>query len=443
MMTVLPLPIGTIGSGAFAGALAWAARHNKFIDIAIFVSTYVGMAIGGLPGTRLDRASIATLGAVAALLFHRMTFQQAMNEINFPTLALLVSMMVISAQLRLAGYYDWVVRRIVDAGKSPRNLLAFIMLSAALLSALFANDVICLIFTPVLCLAMRRAGRDPIPYLMALAVSANIGSAATVIGNPQNMLIGQTGNLSFAAFTLTVLPLVVVSLALAYVAVATIYHRRIFREPVKPVEIPTDHPAAQQVVTRWSMIHKTLVIMGLLLVAMVAGEWIGLSRPVAALAAAGLVLISRKTRPRDLFTLVDWNLILLFIGLFIVIGDAQRHALLAPAMHAIAHAGISLKSHGPLAATTLVLSNLVSNVPAVLLLKPAIPVAATSTWYLLAVVSTFAGNLTLLGSIANLIVAEQAKQFSINLRFTEYLKVGVPLTLVSTSLAVVYFHFIH
>ena len=428
---------------AFATAVtSWASHHGQWLDAVIFLTTYLGLALGGLPGTRLDRTSIATLGAVAILVLHRLTFQQAINEVNFPTLALLISMMIISAQLRIAGYYDWVVRRIVTAAKSPHTLLALIMLAAAVLSALFANDVICLIFTPVLCVAMRRAGRDPIPYLMALAVSANIGSAATVIGNPQNMLIGQAGNLSFAAFSLTVLPLVIVSLGLAYVTVAIVYSRRIFTLAAAQ-DIPADHPAAKAAITRWSMIHKTLLIMGLLLLAMIVGGAIGLSRPIAAMAAAGLILISRKTRPRDLFALVDWNLILLFVGLFIVIGDAQRHALLAPAMHAIAHAGISLQSHVPLASTTLVLSNLVSNVPAVLLLKPAIPVSATSTWYLLAVVSTFAGNLTLLGSIANLIVAEQAEPFSIRLAFTEYLKVGVPLTLVTTALAVGYFQFVH
>ncbi len=429
---------------AFATAVtSWASHHGQWLDLAIFLTTYLGLALGGLPGTRLDRTSIATLGAVAVLVLHRLSFGQAINEINFPTLALLISMMIISAQLRLAGYYDWVVRRIVSVAKSPRVLLALIMLAASVLSALFANDVICLIFTPVLCVAMRRAGRDPIPYLMALAVSANIGSAATVIGNPQNMLIGQAGNLSFAAFSLTVLPLVIVCVVLAFVTVTVVYRRRLSDIVSEKMDVPGDHPAAREAVTRWSMIHKTLFIMGLLLLAMIIGEGIDLSRPVAALAAAGLLMISRKTRPRDLFALVDWNLILLFVGLFIVIGDAQRHALLAPAMHAIAHAGISLQSHIPLASTTLVLSNLVSNVPAVLLIKPAIPMSATSTWYLLAVTSTFAGNLTLLGSIANLIVAEQAEPFSIRLAFTEYLKVGVPLTLVTTALAVGYFQFVH
>ncbi len=433
----------TVAAGATAALAAWAVHHEQWLDAVLFLSTYVGLALGGWPGTRLDRTSIATLGAVAVLVLHRMTFSEAMADINFPTLALLISMMIISAQLRLAGYYDWVVRRIVSTAKSPRVLLILIMLVSASLAALFANDVICLIFTPVLCVGLHRARRDPVPYLMALAVSANIGSAATIIGNPQNMLIGQAGNLSFGAFTLRVFPLAAFCLVLAYFAVAIIYRRRICSQTPALARIPEDHPAAKEAVTRWSMIHKTLFIMALLLVAMVAGPWIGLSRPIAALAAAGMVMISRKTRPRDLFALVDWNLILLFIGLFIVIGDAQRHSLLAPVMHAISRSGISLQSHTPLAVAALVLSNVVSNVPAVLLLKPVIPVAATSTWYLLAVVSTFAGNFTLLGSIANLIVAEQAEAFSIRLAFSEYLKVGVPLTLLTTALAVAYFQFIH
>ena len=425
-------------------------------DAIILALTYCGLALGTIPGTRLDRSSIAMLGAIAVLLFRRMSFSTAMGQIDFGTLALLISLMVISAQLRLAGFYHFVVNKIVSAADRPWILLMAVTGTAALLSALFANDVICLIFAPVIVVAFKRAGRDPIPYLMALATAANIGSAATIIGNPQNMLIGESGKLSFAGYTLAVFPLILASLILNVLAVALVYRHRIF-SPAKAtasgtagttnaamvMDDPPEAPSlqAQAPAVQWAMVVKCLLIMAMLLVALIFGNFFSLPRPIAALAAAGLVLVSRKTRPRDLFAMVDWNLILLFIGLFIVIGNAQVHQLLQPAMHALKVHGINLQSRGPLAAVTLVLSNIVSNVPAVLLLKPAIAAHATTLWYLLAVVSTFAGNLTLMGSIANLIVAEQSGRYAVRLSFGEYLKVGLPLALATTAMAVLYFKF--
>jgi len=420
---------------AAPGAVYWP-------DALIFAATYIGLALGAIPGTRLDRTGIAVLGGIAVVLTRRMNFDDAIAQINFPTLFLLVSMMVISAQLRLAGFYEWVMRRIVAASHRPTQLLGGVIFSSALLSALFANDVICLIFTPVLCGALLRARRDPIPFLMALVTASNIGSAATVIGNPQIILIGQTAHLSFLRYSITVIPLIVVCLLLNYAAIRLIYRHQLRAQvkhspgPANPTHKP--HPAQH-----WDLITKALLIMGLLLIAMILGDVLNLPRQVAAMAAAGLILISRKTKTSDLLALVDWNLILLFIGLFIVIGDAQQNHLIQPAFDWLQQAGISLNSHVSLAGVTLILGNIVSNVPAVLLIKSALaPQTSTNTWYLLAVISTFAGNLTLLGSIANLIVSEQAKTFSIRLAFTEYLKAGATLTLICSALALLYFHWI-
>jgi Na+/H+ antiporter NhaD/arsenite permease-like protein len=422
--------------------IAATAHRVDWPDVLIFALTYFGLALGDVPFTRLDRSSIAILGAVAVLLFHRMSLHAAMAGVDFPTLILLISMMIISAQLRLAGFYDWVVRRIVAASHQPWRLLAGLIGFSAILSALFANDVICLIFTPVLCLALQRARRDPVPYLMALATSSNIGSASTLIGNPQNMLIGESAHLHFAGYFFTVLPLILMCMILNYLAIALIYRSRLFSDIEPPAASESAHEHHRPATMQWHLIAKSLIVMAILLMAMLGESFFHISRPVAAMAAAGVILVSRKTRPADLFALVDWNLILLFIGLFIVIADVQAHHLLAPALHTLARMGLSLKSHLPLAAITLVLSNLVSNVPAVLLIKPAIPLTATHSWYLLAVCSTLAGNLTLLGSIANLIVAQQAQPFAVNLRFREYLKAGVPLTLCTITLAVVYFKII-
>ncbi len=412
------------------------ASQPVWPDVAIFIATYVGLAIGGVPKTKLDRSAIALLGAIAVLLFRRLSFHDAMLQISFPTLALLISLMVVSAQLRMAGFYQWVVLRIVEVAHRPRSLLWGVIAVSAGLSALFANDVICLIFTPVLCIALKRAGRDPVPYLMALVTSSNLGSAATLIGNPQNMLISQTANLSFFAYSATVLPLVLLVLIIDGLLIWGIYHRRILTLIVAPGK---EQPTPEKVSPQWGVIRKTLFIMTLLLLAMLLGDVLHLPIAISAMTAAGLVMISRKTRPSDLFSLVSWNLILLFVGLFIVVGDIQSRELLAPVIHHLASMGVHLEAFLPLSVVTLVLSNIVNNVPAVLLLKPTIPHAAVLSWYVLAVISTFAGNLTMLGSIANLLVSEQARAQHVRLGYVEYLKVGVPLTLLSTVITIGYF----
>lgn len=416
-----------------AAAIVWL---HVWPDIVIFAATYLGLALGGVPKTRLDRSAIALLGAIAVLLFRRLSFHDAMLQISFPTLALLISLMVISAQLRLAGFYQWVVLRIVEVARRPRSLLCGVIAVSAGLSALFANDVICLIFTPVLCIALKRAGRDPVPYLMALVTSSNIGSAATLIGNPQNMLISQTAHLSFFAYSATVIPLVLFVLVIDGLLVWWIYHRRILDVVAAPGK---DQPTHEKITPQWGVIRKTLFIMTLLLLAMLLGDVLHLPIVISAMTAAGLVMISRKTRPSDLFSLVSWNLILLFVGLFIVVGDIQSRQLLTPVIHQLAKMGIHLAAFFPLSAVTLILSNIVNNVPAVLLLKPIIPQTAVLSWYVLAVISTFAGNLTMLGSIANLLVSEQAKAQNVQLGYMEYLKVGVPVTLLSTALTIGYF----
>lgn len=430
-----------------------AALH--FADWIIFLVVYLGVAIGTIPFTRLSRAAIALLGAIAVVALNRLSFAEATSHavIDWTTLALLFALMLLSASLRVSGFYTRVARLILDHAHKPWTLLVGIVGASALLSAIFANDIICLAFTPVLTVALLHARKNPVPYLIALATSSNIGSAATLIGNPQNMLIGQSARLSFAHFAVVVSPLVVICLVFNVLVVAFIYRKSLFGVAATPGETPDPviqdqhanpknlpQPPPPDPVRPWH-ITKALVITAGLVACFL---FTPIPREITALVAAGLVLVSRTQDPRRLFALIDWDLILLFIGLFIVIGDVQRHGLLTGIMGQI-QARVPLYEPLPFSLVTLLLSNLVSNVPAVLLLKPGLPLpaspadAVTATWYLLAVVSTFAGNLTLLGSIANLIVAEQARPHGIRLSFIEYLKVGVPLTLLTTCAAILYF----
>jgi Na+/H+ antiporter NhaD/arsenite permease-like protein len=412
-------------------------------DWIIFVVVYAGIAIGTIPYTRLSRSAIALLGAIAVVACGRLSFAAATeHRIDWTTLALLFSLMLLAASLRLAGFYTRILQTILAHASRPLVLLTGIVAASALLSALFANDIVCLAFTPVLAAALAQARRNPIPYLMALATSSNIGSAATIIGNPQNMLIGQSAHLSFGHFSAVITPLVIACLALNVVVVACVYRRALFAPPASETTLQASTPEMPIVPFRpWHATKALLITAGLV----VTFLFTPVPREIAALVAAGLVLISRRQDPRKLFALVDWDLILLFIGLFVVIGNVREHGLIDAALDFVRSRGIPLYNPLPFSAITLVLSNIVSNVPAVLLLKPGLPIplspadSATHAWYLLATVSTFAGNLTLLGSIANLIVAEQAQALGIRLSFIEYLKVGLPLTLLTTGLAVVYF----
>lgn len=414
---------------------------------SIFALTYIGIALGGLPYLVLDRTGVALLGAIAMVVF-AIDIPEAASHIDYETILLLFGLMIFSAQLRVAGFYAAAGRHLTPLTDRPGRLLAGIIIMSAALSALLANDIVCLAFTPLLCAAILAAGRNPIPYLVALAMSSNIGSAATIIGNPQNMYIGTVARLPFAHFTLVMLPVVVVSLALTWLGVMTVFKRELsatgaaLREPrVQMREGDTLGPSSLPLQTTASdpdryLITKTMVLLAALVACFVLldGQW----RAISALAGAAILLCSRRAKAARLYQLVDWNLIILFMGLFIVNGAMNQHGLTAAAFGRFAHSGVDLQQPWVLSSTTLALSNLVSNVPAVMLLKPTIAMNDHRGWYLLALVSTFAGNLTLVGSIANLIVAESASAFGVRLSLRTYCKLGIPLTLVTAALGTVW-----
>ncbi|GIW72990.1 MAG: transporter [Planctomycetota bacterium] len=422
----------------------WLLEQRPALVALIFAATYLGIALGGLPGLVLDRTGVALLGAIAMLATGALTIEQAVQAVDHETVLLLFGLMIFSAQLRVAGFYVTAGRFLTRLTERPLVLLGGLVATSAALSALLANDIVCLALTPLLCSALLRAGHDPIPYLVALATSSNVGSAATIIGNPQNMFIGSVGRLDFGHYTLVALVPVLVSLVLCWGLVAVLFHRRLHAPP-EPPGAPLLHPEDTLVPTSLPLqlepparddylIAKTLVLLAALVVCFlfVRGQW----RAIAALAGAGLLLCSRRARAARLYQLVDFNLILLFLGLFAVHGALEQQGLTARGLRALEHAGIDLRQPALLAAVTLGLSNLVSNVPAVLLLEPALSAFdQTRLWYLLALASTFAGNLTLVGSVANLIVAESASAFGVRLSLGLYCRVGVPLTLLTVALA--------
>ncbi len=393
----------------------------------LFILTYLGIAFGRLPGLAIDRTGIALLGAIAMVVTGVMDTAEAVAAIDFPTILLLYSLMVISAQLRLGGFYAWAAGRIIGLLHRPRLFLAMSMLLAAVLSSLLANDIVCLAFTPVLVRGLVAARLNPLPFLLGLAVASNIGSAATIIGNPQNMLIGQSAQLDFAGFLLWCLPPSLLALIAGFLLIVLLYRRRMSAGP-ESVTAVIDRRAA------WPDFHRGQTAKGLVAVAaLIVLFFTPVPREVSAIGLAGLLLCSRRNDTRRILGLVDWHLITLFCALFIVVHGISAGDLPGRLLEQLQTAGIHLNEPFTLAGLSAVLSNVFSNVPAVMLLIQFLQPGDTHLWYILAVSSTFAGNFILLGSIANLIVVEQALAEGVVVTFSEHARTGIPVTLVSMA----------
>ena len=396
---------------------------------AIFCAVYLGMIAGALPGLQLDRTGIALLGAIAIVALGALTPEEAARAVHLPTLLLLFAFMVVSAQLRLGGFYTWVTRKTAELPLSPPALLAVLIAIMAVLSAIFSNDIVCLAAAPVLTRICLRRGLDPLPFLLALACAANIGSAATLIGNPQNMLIGAALELDFGAYAATALPIVVPALAAAWVVIAWRSRGRWQLGPDLAAAAPTRRVDDDMPFDAWQT-AKGLAVAGTLLLLFLATA---IPREVAALTAAGVLLLSRRLHSTRMLGLVDWELLVLFIGLFVVNQAFQNTGLVARAVGELDAFGIVLERPAALFAASFVLSNIVSNVPAVMLLLPVAtdPLAGP----VLALASTLAGNLLVVGSIANIIVVDAAAKQGIRIDWRTHARIGIPVTVATTAIA--------
>jgi Na+/H+ antiporter NhaD/arsenite permease-like protein len=401
---------------------------TSLFSLFVIVVTIAGIAAGRYPHLRMNRATIALVGAATLAAIGAISSEQAYEALDLGTLMLLLAMMIINANLRIAGFFGLVAERILPRARSPRLLLLMVMVSAGLLSALFLNDTIVLVFTPLLLEIVLALGRNPIPYLMGLATAANIGSAGAITGNPQNMLIGASSGIPYLKFSMYLMPVAIIGLLCAWGILILVYRK----EFTKAFDTFVPH---REVRIYRPLLLKSAISVVVLLTLFVAGVEV----PLAAIIAASLLLVTRRLRPERVFNEIDWSLLVLFSGLFVVTAAIETSGwgdslfgLLLPLMDA-----------GVLSITvvTAALSNIISNVPAILLFRPLVQQFSNpeQVWLILAMASTFAGNLTLLGSIANLIVAETARRRRVTLSFTEYLKAGVPITLLTLLIGVVWF----
>ena len=422
-------------------ALPTLAPHDWGV-VAVFGVVYLGMFLGGLPHFKLDRSGVALLGAIAMIALTGMSLEEAARSVDLPTIALLFAFMVVSAQMRLGGFYTEVTRAVGALPLSRPGLLAALIAVAAGLSAVFSNDVVCLAMTPVVARICLERRLDPLPFLLALACAANIGSAATLIGNPQNMLIGSVLQLPFGAYLRSALVPVALSLVATWFWLAFVSGRAqragATQAPgSRPSVVPTVPDAADDGSPPFDRLQtaKGLLVAGVLMVVFLFTSW---PRDVAALVGAGVLLLSRRLHSSQVMGYVDWPLLLLFIGLFIVNHAFQGTGLAALAVRGLAAHGVHVAEPGALLVLGTLLSNLVSNVPAVMLLLPHLgepgSAGAQQAGVMLALASTFAGNLLLVGSIANLIVVDLAEKAGARIDWRAHARVGLPVTLISLAL---------
>lgn len=394
------------------------------IRLAILVVTYVLIAVQQFPGVRLNRPAASLLGAVAMVTIGGLEMGSAYAAIDLDVIVFLLGVLLLTGYLELGGFFEWAAERVLERTRSPRGLLAAIVGLGGLLSALFINDTICLVLTPLVVVMLRPLGVNPLPYLLAIALTSNVGSAMTLTGNPQNMLIGVSSGIGYARFTAMLALPSLGGLVIVYAVLGFAFRR----ELAIPFPRRVDMPAIE---FDPGLVGKALLVFVGALVGWLAGGPL----PLIAIVAGAVMIAIGGRDPSEAFAKVEWSLLLFFAALFVVMQGVRELPLVISLTSAAATnvTGDPWRDATVISGAMLALSNLVSNVPAVVLWLPVVPGLpnAEMAWLVMAMSSTFAGNLTLVGSMANLIVAERAKARGVTMRFRDYLAVGVPITILT------------
>jgi Na+/H+ antiporter NhaD/arsenite permease-like protein len=384
----------------------------------IFLASYVVFALGKFPGLKIDRTGAAIVGAVGMVAFRIVRAQDALHYIDFQTVVLLFSMMLIVGNLQLVGFFEWNAEAVLRRLK-PHQLLPAVIFTCGLLSAFFVNDIVCLVMVPFVLSITRRMKLQPLPYLLAVATASNIGSVSTITGNPQNMLIGSFSGIHYRDFLIHLGPVAVVGLFIDWAVLHWVHMRSVGFAVEEKDTIPLP-------VLDLSKLTKPVIVVAIV----VGGFFAGVDPALMAALGAAVLLITRTLEPQKLYKEVDWGLLVFFVGLFLIVGGAENAGITAKLLEVAHH--WNLQNMGVFALTVAGLCNIVNNVPAVMLLKSLVPGFSNprTAWMVLAMASTLAGNLTITGSVANIIVVESAKP-EIEIGFRDYLKAGVPITLMT------------
>ncbi len=390
--------------------------------MVIFALTYCGIAIGHVPGLRLNRTGIALLGAIGIMIFSRLPMTTLIGYNDGSTILLLFGFFVLSAQLRLSGFFDRVATAVALRLERPARFLLTLMMVTAALSAFLNHDIVCLVFAPIVGAALLRKQLNPTPFLVALAIASNIGAAATPVGNPQDMMIAQTAGLNFGPYMVWCFTPVVGALGAAYGIIWRMSRQGLAStgsasRPAGPTPAPIPFNRSHTI--------KGLVVLALV----IAFFFTSIPKEIIALTAAGIHLASPKFRTEDLLALVDWPILILFMALFVVTGAFQSTGYGDQAVAWLGRGGLDLHSPPVLAVVAAALSNLINNSAAAVLLAKVVDVHRPLTAYVLALANSFGGSLLITGSIANIIVVQQARDLGIDISFRDFARLGVPVTL--------------
>jgi Na+/H+ antiporter NhaD/arsenite permease-like protein len=403
-----------------APSAATLSEVSQVAAYAIFLASYLVFALGKFPGLKIDRPGAAIIGAVAMFAFGIVRAGESLRYIDFSTIVLLFAMMLIVGNLHLVGFFEWnaevVLRRL-----RPGYLLPAVIFTCGILSAFFVNDIVCLVMVPFVLSITRRMKLPPLMYLLAVATASNIGSVATITGNPQNMLIGSFSGISYRDFLLHLGPIALLGLLVNWAILYWVHARKlIMAAEVRSIPLPE---------LQLSRLTKPVIVASVVVV----GFFLGVPPAMMAALGAAVLLITRTLDPHRMYEEVDWGLLVFFVGLFLIVGGAEKAGIVARLLDVASH--WKLQQLSVFTLVVALFSNVVSNVPAVMLLKSLVPGFANThtAWLALAMASTLAGNLTITGSVANIIVVETAKN-DVPIGFWEYFRVGAPITLVTLLL---------
>lgn len=410
-------------------------NQKEVIAVIIFCVTYLLISGRQLKILPLNRPAAALLGTVLMVAFGVLTPEQAYRAVDYDTLVLLLGMMLISAYLCLAGFFDWAADWILRHAKTPHALLLYLIFTSGILSALLVNDVVCLMLTPLVVAVMVRGNLPLAPYLLALAMSANLGNVATLVGNPQNMIIGHLSGMPFLRFSASLIPVALAGLVIQY-GVLSVGFRKVLSQTV------IHRPAPQLHALDRRLLGLTLAVLGLVFAGFVAG----LNLSWTALGGGALVMVLAKRDTHQVLTLVDWNLLVFFAALFIVVEGLNKTGLPDQTyrhVHGVFGGSVASQAWN-FAWFSEAGSNVFSNVPFVLVAGKWINNFAQPElmWKVMALTTTFAGNLTIVGSVANIIVVESARGH-VELGFWDYARYGIPVTILTTVAGMLILMWLH
>lgn len=407
------------------------------IVLIVFLVVYLGMILGHLPWLKVDRASVALGGAIALLATSRMTEAQAIASVDFGTIGMLFGLMLISIQLEMAGVYGYLSAVITRIRTEPPILLALLIVLVGILSAFLTNDVVAVAVTPVVLSICLNRGMNPVPFLLAIAFAANAGAVATIIGSPQNMLIAERLDLSFVGYMGYAAVPAVLSLGVVWLVLVAIYRARWqLATPGGANGTALAAAASEPPLDRWETL-KGFLVLCLVLYAFIFTDW---TRGLVAASAGAVMLFNARFASRSMLERVDWDLLILFVGLFIVNGALQDTGMPQQIVNDLRAAGFNLQHSDVLFVVSAILSDIASNVPTVMLLLPY--ASDPEAGPLMALATGLFSNLIVIGSLANIIVVDAVNRHGLKISFWEFAKAGAPVALISLLIAWVWVRFL-